>query len=142
MGTDMHLVVEIKVEDRWELYTYTQPSRYYDAFNKLAGVRGEPQGGVLGKPGLPTDMSVSAKIISEHVHNQTSVRKDRTLDSDDICKFYEWWDRRNSPRLYDFSHLERWLHTYLFGNGFNFKDFPRHEIVDGVTDVRWVLFFD
>ena len=98
MGCDIHCIIEYKHKtingDRWDSFGYTSftPGRDYSWFANLAGVRGEPKGGVALASGfgIPEDASFTTRMESSYfVQDTNSVDIKSMLDSGTV-KWIDW----------------------------------------------------
>lgn len=141
MGCDIHLFIEVKTENGWELYSSPNIQRNYDLFAKLAGVRNYGDIVPISDPkGLPED--VSFLVRKEREDFGTDGHSDSWIGIEEI-KILEEWIRGYQPHrdIYKFISLEHSiLHSYLYGSPFSCagaEDGPRW-----VKDARFVFWFD
>ena len=132
MGCDIHLNIEVKINGAWEHYAQLEPGRTYTMFGAMAGVRRNES--LFGEPkGIPADCSVLTRFnVAQwagdgHSHSWLGREEIMRLET-----FFDDYIRQAADR--DRYSFERWLGTYLYGDGFGSL-----EVVD---DVRFVFFFD
>jgi hypothetical protein len=147
MGCDIHLHIEVKLNGKWEHYGAPNVSRWYLLFEKMAGVRGEPENAISLPKGLPDDLTTLTRYSSErwdgdgHSHSWLGIEEIMLLEDWLKTQKSEW--RTHSPDAsVDLEHHV--LHTYLFGNSFTGpKRYPEDDQSrPGVEDVRFVFWFD
>lgn len=146
MGCDIHLFAEIKVRGKWELYAMIPFPRWYGAFEKLAGVRGEVSSAIAPPRGIPLDASRALKFQAEYVgldgHSHS------WISAKEIADFDAWLAQEpphREPRIFKHFDLEHETGIYFFGNSFadvaNYKGECR-AVQKGVEDLRFVFWFD
>lgn len=89
MGTDIHCVLEKKVDDRWEFVKYLNFCRNYDLFAVLADVRnargfagcdtGNPIIPISEPRGFPHDISSRALEVMSHEHSASYILGEELL---------------------------------------------------------------
>ena len=141
MGCDIHLFVEVKTENGWELYSSPNIQRNYSLFAKLANVRNYGNIVPISEPkGLPED--VSFLVRKEREDFDTDGHSDSWIGIEEI-KTLEDWIREYRPYgdVFDCISLEySILHSYLYGNPFSCAG--TEEGPEWVKDVRFVFWFD
>jgi hypothetical protein len=135
MGCDIHLFIELKIDDRWEFYAHPDINRWYDFFGILAGVRSleEP---LVPPRGIPNDLSGTVKL------------------------YWKRWEADGHTPSWittkEFPKLQKWLQQYKLSleetifNGvyfFDYSFFEWKEVVQtqgftNLTDIRFVFWFD
>ncbi len=137
MGADIHLMIEVKIQGTWHCYAALRPPRFYAAFAKLAGVRGNGVEIPISEPkGLPEDLSSVTQVLIDqwgdggHSHSW--------LSAEEVSQFYEWLE--GPVQRLKYLYVEQWIGTYLDGNGFNYTRWDSKP--DWLEDMRWVFFFD
>lgn len=143
MGTDIRLHAEVKIEGEWHHYAVIPFVRWYGAFTKMCGVRGDISelSEVIALPrGLPGDVTKVVKFLSDkdggHSHSW--------LSSDEIAAFCRWLKTQKpykKPAIMDHFDLEWESGVYFFGNVFDYKNY-QEDPPEGVDDVRFVFWFD
>ena len=140
MGCDIHLHVEVRINDKWEHYAAPFINRDYMLFAKLANVRNNGSVSPVMLPrGLPTDMSIITKIDADRwgldKHDASG------LSTTEIEKVENWWNRTFLERdRITFGMEEQW--GYLFGNSLSgIAKYP-DSYPPEITDVRIVFWFD
>jgi hypothetical protein len=138
MGCDIHLYIEVKTENGWELYAHPNIKRNYSLFAKLANVRNENKHIIpIDNPrGLPKDISYLVK--KEYEYMGSDVHSTSFISMNEIEELQKWI---NTTKLFGDSYLDNdlehsILHTYLKGNCFYSK------LPDWIFDVRFVFWFD
>ena len=139
MGCDIHMHVEVKINDKWEHYDQPRIPRNYKLFERMAGVRGEVENAICPPRGLPTDISAMTKFCSDfwdsdgHSHSW--------LNAQEISELTEWGEENLEGRFGKWDMEFSW-HSYLFGNSYaGFVEYPE-ERPKGLEDVRFVFWFD
>ena len=140
MGCDIHLHVEIRVNDKWEHYSEPYITRDYELFTKLANVRNDSKVVPISDPrGLPTDISSVTALCAEwcaadwHSHSWLSAAEIREVE--------EWWlARERYQGGHRFGIEQIW--GYLFGNSLSGVVESSTGYPPEVTDVRIVFWFD
>lgn len=130
MGCDIHLCVEMKVDDEWILYSQPRVDRNYDLFAMMANVRNNGDIEPLSSPrGLPHDVSKSTACIAKswgsdgHSHSW--------LGYEEIRLVLKWARAAKCCGEYNND-------LYFFDHSIDDKDhWPSF-----VQNVRWVFFFD
>ena len=152
MGCDIHAHVEIKYAGNWMHYANPRINRWYDLFSLMANVRNEEIGHAgyirpIAQPrGIPRDATPTTKLCAKeygadgHSHSW--------LSSEEVAKVVEWANKNHYKEnsWYSFEHSEI---GYIFGNGWNFKNYPAAENGKGydgqphkLEDARLVFWFD
>ena len=137
MGCDVHIHQEVKINGKWEHYRETQIPRNYQAFAKMAGVRGTEK--PIAEPrGLPNDVTTMTQFCSDydgpdgHTHSWLGAAEIAELE-----EFIE--DQMGEDKAW---RLERDGWGYLFGNGWGAWTKWPDERPKGVEDIRFVFWFD
>ena len=145
MGCDVHLHIEVKIEDEWHHLNHLEPKRNYAMFAKMAGVRNDSTGETpLALPrGLPGDATKLTLIDSAawgsdgHHHSWLSWEEVEDLDEfaehlgpmgpkEEGCQFEVWLGNRGA--------------VFLFEDGWERGGEGAAE--RGITDLRFVFWFD
>ena len=146
MGCDIHLHIEVKINQEWEHWSSPAVPRCYPLFNKLAGVRGyDTTEKPIAQPrGLPTDMTVPT--LAAFDWEKADAHHTSWIGRDEIGVL-EKWIRTELVKTWaggDYICLEQhFLHSYCCGNGFagiGYDDgtsYPKN-----ITDVRFIFWFD
>ena len=146
MGCDLHLHIEVKIEDEWHHLNHLEPKRNYAMFAKMAGVRNDSTGETpLALPrGLPGDATKLTLIDSAawgsdgHSHSW--------LDWMEVEWLNEFCNGELKPMGWSaISQFEGWLTNspsglYLFGDGWRAGNEGAE--ARGITDLRFVFWFD
>ena len=132
MGCDIHLSIEIEVNDEWLHLGHPDVNRWYALFEKMAGVRGDVRNAIVRPKGLPNNLS---KVTQLYVNAENDDMHTPSWFNLQEIEILETWLRTQDPNIWkcDLNHTV--LHTYLFGNGFSNLDY-------GMTDVRFIFWFD
>src|SRR5687767_487012 len=143
MGCDIHLHIEIKINDTWHHYSHPHVTRNYGLFAKMAGVRNHGLGIIpIAMPkGLPDDITELTKYCFDRDNRSYYPHDISWLGPAEIAELEDWL---NETYPGDFGHdLEHsLLHCYLFGNSFaGFHKYPE-EREPNLTDLRFVFWFD
>lgn len=145
MGCDIHLHIEVKLNGKWEHYSCPQIGRYYDMFERMAGVRGEVENAISEPKGLPTHLNAVTQYDADrwgsdgHSHSWLGI--------EEIVLLKDWL--KTEPKLYNgiYEHPDlehEVLHCYFFGNSFTgIKRYPTDYVSrPELQDVRFVFWFD
>jgi len=141
MGCDIHIYIEVKTVNGWELYSHPNVSRDYGLFTKMAGVRNYFEGEItpISEPrGLPEDASFLVKKSFENwdidAHSASYLTSEEIIELEDFVK-----GRGKFP----YNCLDHGvLHCYLEGNSFGgLKKYPEEKPA-WIEDVRFVFWFD
>lgn len=135
MGTDIHLHIEIKINNEWHHYACPSISRDYYLFGKMAGIR--VNNGPISEPkGISADISLITKLsLKEWESDAHSISWFDVVEigilEDDLLN--------NTSQDLEYDILKG---TYLFGNSFSgFKEYPE-QYPEELQDVRFVFWFD
>lgn len=140
MGCDIHLFVEVKVEDKWGAYNHPYIKNDYRLFSKMAGVRQcTDERGIniepISKPrGVPDNVSFVTKLAIAKCG--TDGHSHSWLSSKEALEVQEWYET-----LFDRTRI--WhppLFGYFFGNDIGYIDKSLRDL--GVKDCRIVFWFD
>ena len=143
MGCDIHLHIEVKINDKWEHYGAPNIWRDYTLFEKLAGVRGDPDKAIAEPRGIPKDATTLTKYNYKHwgydAHTPSWISAKEIYEIQEYAKT-QWPKVRNS--VWNHWEWEDVLGCYLFGNSFaGFTKYPDDREKD-MTDLRFVFWFD
>ena len=143
MDCDIHMNIEVKTENGWELYSKPNIDRNYSLFAKLANVRNCDNKIVpISKPrGLPEDISFLVKksyeMWGDDAHSASYIMCDEIPI---LEKWLEEYYQQESYHKYDLEHGI--LRTYFEGNSFStIKKYPDSR-PDWIYDCRFVFWFD
>ncbi len=154
MGCDIHLHIEVQIDDVWHHYAHPYIQRNYTLFGLMAGVRDTSIRPICLPRGLPADMSVPTRI-----------------DYYGFCGGHPWAHSSSWFGLPEIVELEDRIHEaipvlsgawwsiekdffgcYLFGSSFGSPlKYPSDYTFDGseyrreksrIHDVRLVFWFD
>lgn len=146
MNCDIHLHIEVKLNNKWEHYAAPSVPRFYKLFAKMANVRNNGDVQPISEPkGLPSDLTT---LTSYDVKRWDSDGHSHSyLDAAEICELSEWLGEIEKHSAItgqrDDVDLEHHiLHTYCFSNRFGGIHKYPEDRPDGVTDVRFVFWFD
>jgi hypothetical protein len=151
MGTDIHLHTEVKINGKWEHYSYPHIERKYALFSFMADVRNTHPNDKdyilpLSKPkGLPENLSVVT--VLDYEKKKTDNHSMSWLNDVEIALLEKWMEINSTSIVWEFEH---W--GFLFGNswaGFhNWKEHPEEyddypdEYPPKIEDIRFVFWFD
>ncbi len=62
MGCDIHAYIEVRISDKWVLYSRPRIQRAYKLFGKIAGVRVNDEPPIVTPQGIPADVSQITQI--------------------------------------------------------------------------------
>ena len=144
MGCDIHLHIEVKLFNKWEHYSCPNILRNYKLFAKMAGVRND-----VDTPIEP----ISKPKGLEYLDDLTTITKfnlDRWkgdahscswLNKEEIAELSAWLLQLEGSRM-DNDLEWGFLKCYLFGNSFGgIVNYPE-DVPPGVSDVRFIFWFD
>lgn len=141
MGCDIHMHIEIKVDDVWHHYSSPNVQRDYVMFALLANVRNN--GNIVpyaNARGLPDDMS----LVTAMDMNVSYFHSHSWLEGKEICDVEKLWSKYLSSKGADlFENDFCWKYFgYIFGDGFELH--PGEEPVprDRIQSIRMVFAFD
>jgi len=142
MGCDIHLHIEIKINNEWHhynhpngLYAGTENRRNYKLFAKMAGVRNyEPLVPICQPKGLPEDIT----FITRFDWSKDNYHDESWFNLEEIRELNEWWEEQPefNPQNPE-SHFEEYF-GYLFGNVHCEETLK----LNNIQDVRFVFWFD
>lgn len=142
MGCDIHLYIEVKTKNGWELYSRPNVERNYLLFAKMVGVRNCDDTEPIQIPrGIPSDASYVVK--KEKEQDGTNAHDSSYFNSNEIMILTQWLkDEKPFFGDYKANDLE-WgiLNCYLSGNSFDIKRYPE-DTPCWIKDVRFVFWFD
>lgn len=138
MGTDIRVHIEIKVDDKWHLYSSPYIRRSYRLFSRMADVRAIEGYEAIAPPrGRPADLSpITAMLLDDYDGRSESWLSGEELDqiiydfTHPMGRYYVKYDPHDYMTQLGFG--------YLLGNGFN----PKHNRQDFIQDCRIVFAFD
>jgi hypothetical protein len=140
MGCNIHLHIEIMINDKWEHFSAPYMPRAYSLYGKMAGVRDETQIPISLPKGIPDDITLITEIDlkQDHYHHPS------WFNIEEIKQLEIWMDEKakkekDSFKWYpgaNFYLCMEQMTGYLFGNGFH------KQKENGVQDVRFVFWFD
>jgi len=141
MGCDIHMNIEVKTKNGWELYSKPDVDRNYQLFAKLANVRNYDYkiNPISKLRGIPEDASYLVKKSYEYRRCDAHSASYITCGELEILE--EWLKETYGNNLkYDLEFGI--LKTYLEGNSFlSIKKYPE-ETPSWITDCRLVFWFD
>ena len=126
MGCDIHVHTECKIQGVWRHWGAPSVDRWYELFEKMAGVRGDIKNAIAAPKGLPKD--VTFETLFDYEWWGGGMHSESWLSLEEIRELYKWWETRQSGPIE--SQFE-----YLMGNSWI-------EPQEGIEDVRWVFWFD
>lgn len=128
MGCDIHLHVEVKIDNQWHHYSALRVLRNYGLFSLMAGVRGsfDP---IVNPRGIPSDITLLTQIDlgkwDEDAHTLSY------LDSSELAALAS---RMHEEKIGEFSDY----FGYFFGNDY----YGREDWPEEIEEVRFVFWFD
>ena len=141
MGCDIHLHIEIKLDNKWEHYSTPKIDRNYALFEKMAGVRSSGSISPICNPkGLPKDATLLTLLdystFRGYGHSASWLDENEIMILEDYIKDVLGKDLEHNI-----------LNIYFFGNSFTSKfRFPEEtyykDIMDRISSVRFVFWFD
>jgi len=140
MGCDIHLHIEVKINEKWEHYACPSVNRFYRLFEKMAGVRGDIGDAISPPKGLPKDATTITML--DYNQMEYEAHSESWLGIDEIILLDEW-SRSIDPKEMAYDLEYEILNCYLFGSSFaSIKLYPEDNYIPGLTDVRFVFWFD
>lgn len=144
MGCDIHMHIELKINNVWEHYACPKVKRWYDLFGLLANVRNEVIEPISKVKGLPNDISIITSL--DYKQMKGDAHSESYLNADEILKLSETlrkWETRDNVGFLAYDLENEILNTYLFGNSFAWhKKYDDCHLPENVEDVRFVFWFD
>ena len=140
MGCDIHMNIEVKTENGWELYSKPDVERNYRFFAKLANVRNEfgdieP---ISAPRGIPSDASYLVRKSYEKWGSDAHSASYITCEEIYILQNWLTVEGVRHPLYLE----DEILHTFCEGNSFyGIKRYP-DERPDWIFDCRFVFWFD
>lgn len=132
MGCDIHLHIEVMLGGVWHHWSTPHISRYYDLFEKMAGVRGKTSNALAPPRGLPHDVTVLTMYCYEQENGDAHTMS--WLGAKEIADLYDWFEQKYGEPF------ESILHCYLLGSGLeSVWKYPEDREFD---DVRFIFWFD
>lgn len=139
MGTDIHLVSELKIKGEWHCYTNPFILRNYRMFGYLAGVRNNFVKPVAYPKGIPDDISIVTRKLYEdwegtrHTESwlgmeETEIFKELVIKDPEIC-------------INNLNIEEKFFGNFLFGNTWDTESLEELKHL-GIEDARIVFWFD
>lgn len=138
MGCDVHLVAEVKIRGDWHTYAVLNPTRWYSAFAKLAGVRVDDIEPIAKPRGLPGDISPVANAAYLDAGDNYWLHHVSWLSSGEVEAFREWMMSQGGD-------VCDWLAGISDGHGgvYLFRNcWVRESLPEYVDDFRWLFWFD
>jgi hypothetical protein len=144
MGCDIHMNIEVKTKNGWELYSKPSVDRFYKLFAKLANVRNDFGIQPISEPrGIPDDVSYLVKKSYESWKEYTHSASFITCE--EMAELKEWLKNLAKENGSDFLSYDleySILKTYCEGNSFaGIKKYPE-ERPKWIYDCRLVFWFD
>ena len=144
MGCDIHLHVEVRIDDEWLHYANPFVSRNYTLFGFMAGVRDSTVEPVAEPKGLPSDTTKVTRL--DYEHNKEDWHTPSWLSTAEIVElqhrlynYYYTVEDKSLKFEYDLNYM---FNTYLFENGFtSWYEYPTSNVMN-IQDVRFVFWFD
>jgi len=129
MGVDITLHIEVQIADRWEHYAERSNYRDYKLWSLMGKGWSEPA--IVEPRGLPDDANAVTRID----HAQQDVYDASWLSAAEIAELVKQYTAIMWPPN------EYWS-TAWFGYLFRSESWTEVELPDGVTDFRFVFWFD
>jgi hypothetical protein len=137
MGCDIHLHIEIMIDDKWEHYSAPKIDRNYELFGLMAGVRDETIEPICLPKGIKDieDMTTITRFDMERAFSDW--HHFSWFNKNEIEKFSEEITKSFiKDNGYPVDLEQDIFHLYLFGDDFHGP--YRNEI----QDVRFIFWFD
>lgn len=145
MGCDIHICVEVLVNEKWEFFGYASMNRSYAMFTRIAGVRkevtdfrGENIEPISLPRGIPDDIS---PLTKGHVDDWDYDGHSHTWLSSDEFRELDKWRKARWPAEYHDGMLEG---LWFFGDYLESWE-PKAQVLSSgspVKDYRLVIWFD
>lgn len=153
MGCDIHVHVEVKINNEWHHYSAPSVDRWYWLFGAMAGVRSAEVKPVAWPKGFPKDASLITRL--EYARESRDAHTPSWLNGKEVLKLIEKIDKKiNDDReeneepdtFFNFEYSI--LRTYPMGD--SFREFMKRDwkeekwMPEGVSisGVRLVFWFD
>lgn len=140
MGCDIHVYVEVKINDKWYLFNQPKIDRYFELFTKMCGIKSTGEIEPISQPrGLPDDISDVVKFDYE-VNWKADAHSMSWLSDKEAGEVQRWYRERTT----DVFHKSG-LFGYLFGNSIDSyidKARYKHLFDAGYQEARVVFWFD
>jgi len=141
MGCDIHAFLEVRSRKSgdWLYYGEVDIGRYYELFERMAGVRGSVSNAMVQPRGLPVDLSPMTGLLREHWGGDG--HSDSWLTAEEMAQLDKWYQVRGkaSKSLFVRDHAEN---LYLFGNDITSWWLYPSERPREIIDIRLVFWFD
>jgi len=138
MGCDIHVHIELRYEGKWEHYSAVRVDRWYELFDRMAGVRGN--GPAIVEPkGIPVDMSVITALDWERGRSDWHTAS--WFNEDEIDELSLWLRAVTDDFCIETAIFNG---VFMFGNGLtDHKHYDDSEYLPkGADAVRVVFWFD
>ncbi len=129
MGCDIHSHVEVKIAGQWHHYSTPPLQRDYTLFERICGVRGEPENAIAIPRGLPENLSIVTAVC--YAKEKPDAHSCTWLDRRELCDLIDWENSRRSFPHHQFG--------YLTGNSFHLHPGSNPPEIE---DVRFICWFD
>lgn len=144
MGCDIHLHIEVKINDKWQHYGIPNIWRNYTLFEKLAGVRGDMDKAIAEPRGIPKNATTLTRYDYERwdcdAHTPSWISAKEIYEIQKFAKEQHWPKAQNS--VWNSWEWEDVLGCFLFGNTFaGFTEYPIDRPPE-VKDLRFIFWFD
>ena len=140
MGCDIHLHIEVKINDEWLHYNSPHVSRHYAVFAKMANVRNYDDNEIVpisAPKGMPPD--ASRVTVFDFYEWDLDGHSYSWLSASEIAVLANWMKEQSwgsSPFYFED------VFGFLFGNSYpGFTKYPEDR-PEGLQDVRFVFWFD
>ena len=138
MGCDIHMHLEVKIDNQWEHYGAPSVSRNYELFEKL-GARGDIENAMVTPKGIPADATKLTAL--DYKSWEGDAHTASWLSKEEIMVLEGWLKGLPGDFLsHGLEHVI--LKTYLFGNSFTGPFRYPEENCFNIQDVRFVFWFD
>ena len=142
MGCDIHMHVEVKIDNQWHYYGELHIRRHYALFDRLSHVRGYNYEGIAKNRGIPTDASAVTRV---HFNSWgQDAHSEGYLTSEEIKDFIPIWNsqtrRYDHPQNLPFFYAEDL--RYFFGNGYDNWYSEKENIPEEIQDFRFIFWYD
>lgn len=139
MGCDIHVHVEVRVDDEWLHYSNPIVDRDYELFAYMGGARSDGFGFTPISDGRPLPADMSAVTAACYAHEKSDAHTEGFLCGKEIADVEKWcWERRDGK--YTRRHFAPF--GYICGNGVGMTGDRGSSYPSEFDDVRLIFWFD
>jgi hypothetical protein len=145
MGCDIHMHVEVKINNTWHHFSAQHVGRNYDLFDRLSNVRGNDYEGIARDRDIPEDASMITKLM--YRRDGDDAHTPGYITSEEIKTFLPVWNSKTKQYESELPTFRNDDLDYFFGNGY--QEWYEHVkgtgdscIPEEVEDFRFVFWYD